>query len=290
MSKVVIELQKNIIDNNLDVVSILRKAKLISSKLNLTEFNNWIEKELNGYNEYSEIPDYRTVVGEIKAKNPCYGLIPVMMPSSLASELSTRKLYQSISEIQNLSETNEHIVVNLPTEVSDILCQNTGVNFPCYFIFGAHNLLRIIDNVKDKILEWCLKLEKDGILGENFEFNDTEIEKAKNVSQLINYYGPVINGNVSGTQISTGDNNNNEFASNDFSELINEIKNSLEKEKIDEQSKAEAFEILKDINESIKQNKKKSFVRTMLAGLKDFLINTGAAVTASLITAKLSGL
>ncbi len=290
MSKVVIELQKNIIDNNLDVVSILRKAKLISSKLNLTEFNNWIEKELNGYNEYSEIPDYRTVVGEIKAKNPYYGLIPVMMPSSLASELSTRKLYQSISEIQNLSETNEHIVVNLPTEVSDILCQNTGVNFPCYFIFGAHNLLRIIDNVKDKILEWCLKLEKDGILGENFEFNDTEIEKAKNVSQQINYYGPVINGNVSGTQISTGDNNNNEFASNDFSELINEIKNSLEKEKIDEQSKAEAFEILKDINESIKQNKKKSFVRTMLAGMKDFLINTGAAVTASLITAKLSGL
>lgn len=290
MSKVVIELQKNIIDNNLDVVSILRKAKLISSKLNLTEFNNWIEKELNGYNEYSEIPDYRTVVGEIKAKNPYYGLIPVMMPSSLASELSTRKLYQSISEIQNLSETNEHLVVNLPTEVSDILCQNTGVNFPCYFIFGAHNLLRIIDNVKDKILEWCLKLEKDGILGENFEFNDTEIEKAKNVPQQINYYGPVINGNVSGTQISTGDNNNNEFASNDFSELINEIKNSLEKEKIDEQSKAEAFEILEDINESVKQNKNKSFVRTMLAGLKDFFINTGAAVTASLITAKLSGL
>ena len=290
MSKAVIELQKNIIDSNLDVVSILRKAKLISSKLNLTEFNDWIEKELNGYNDYSEIPDYRTVVGEIKAKNPYYGFIPVMMPSSMASEMNSRKLYESISELQNLSKSNEHIIISLPTEISEILCKNAGANFPCYFIFGTHNLLKIIDSVKDKLLDWCLKLEKDGIVGEDFEFNDVEIEKAKNIPQQINYYGPVFNGNINGAQISTGNNNTNEFVSNDLDDLINSIKNVLEEEKINEQSKKEAIELLKDINESVKQNKKKSFVRTMLIGLKDFLINAGAAVTASLITAKLSGL
>ena len=42
-----------------DIVSALRKAHIIASKLNLTEFDSWILSELNGYKcDEKEIPEY----------------------------------------------------------------------------------------------------------------------------------------------------------------------------------------------------------------------------------------
>ena len=41
MSKLVIELQKDIIENKTDTISILRKAKLIATKLNLIDFTSF---------------------------------------------------------------------------------------------------------------------------------------------------------------------------------------------------------------------------------------------------------
>lgn len=40
---------------------------------------------------------------------------------------------------------------------------------------------------------------------------------------------------------------------------------------------------------SIKSNKKTSVIKSALNGLKDFLINVGANVTAAIITAKMNG-
>lgn len=290
MAKAVIELQKDIIDNKLDIISILRKAHLIASKLNLSDFNKWIEKELNGYDEYSDIPEYRTVIGEIKAKNPYYGLIPVMIPSNLASKLNSRKIYNSMSEIISLAKENKSITMNLPAEISNMLCENEGVHFPCYFIFGTHNLVNIIDHVKNNLLEWCIKLEKDGILGDDFEFNDKEIEKAKSIPQQVNYYGQVINGNVSNSQVTSGNNNNIELNFNDAKNLVDEIKKTILNEKIDDSKKQKILEILEDIDKSIKQKKKISIIKATFIGLKNILLNVGANVAAALIAAKITGL
>lgn len=191
MSKIVIELQKDIIENKMDIVSILRKGKLIAAKLNLNDFSRWLDLELNGYSNYSDIPEYRMVIGEIKAKSPYYGLIPVMMSNSISEQLNKRKLFNSISELLSLSEKQGSIIVSLPGDISKALCENSGVNYPCYFVFGNNYLIGIINNVKNRLLEWCLKLEKVGVLGEEYEFNENEIEQAKKIPQDIDYYIPI---------------------------------------------------------------------------------------------------
>ena len=68
MGKLVIELQKDIIENKIDTISILRKAKLIATKLNLVDFKQWIDHELNGYENYDDIPEYRNIIVEVKSK------------------------------------------------------------------------------------------------------------------------------------------------------------------------------------------------------------------------------
>ena len=289
MSKLVIELQKDIIENKIDTISILRKAKLIATKLNLVDFNHWINHELNGYENYDDIPEYRNIIGEVKAKNPYYGLIPVVMPSSIAEQLNTRKLYNPISELINLSTSNQPIIIAFPSELSEILRTNVRVNFPFYLVIPQSAIIQIIESVKNYLLEWCLKLENDGILGENFEFNESEKEKARIIPQQINCYGPVITGNVNGSQIVSGNHKSNNLVSSDIAKMVDEIKKSLNTEKISDEDKNDALEILEDIDSSIKSNKKTSIVKAALNGLKDFLINVGANVTAAIITAKMNG-
>lgn len=78
MNSVVVDLQREALDRNVRVPDLLRKALVISRKLNLHEFQNWIEKELNGYGQKDEVPDYREVSGQVRGWNPYRGWIPVI--------------------------------------------------------------------------------------------------------------------------------------------------------------------------------------------------------------------
>jgi len=54
-------------------------------------------------------------------------------------------------------------------------------------------IVGIIETVKTIILNWALKLEEDGILGQGMTFSSKEQEKATSspASHVTNFYGPV---------------------------------------------------------------------------------------------------
>ena len=159
MSSLFQELQDDIIKNKLDIVSILRKAHIVALKTNQKEFDKWIQQEQNGYDQYEDIPDYRMVIGDIKARNPYHGLIPVMLPDDLASDFKSRKLFDPISQILELYNKSGTCSMELPVEMSKLLCSGTGVTLPCYFIFNSNKLISLIEGVKNKILDWCVSSE-----------------------------------------------------------------------------------------------------------------------------------
>ena len=64
---IVIELQREALDEKISIESLMRKAYLVARKLNLKEFEEWISQEQNGYKQ--EVPEYRNIAGEIKAWN-----------------------------------------------------------------------------------------------------------------------------------------------------------------------------------------------------------------------------
>lgn len=52
------------------------------------------------------------------------------------------------------------------------------------------SVMDIIEKVKNTILEWTLKLEEEGILGEGMRFSDKEKQTAMALPQTVNnYYG-----------------------------------------------------------------------------------------------------
>lgn len=52
------------------------------------------------------------------------------------------------------------------------------------------SVMDIIEKVKNTILEWTLKLEEEGVLGEGMRFSDKEKQTAMALPQTVNnYYG-----------------------------------------------------------------------------------------------------
>lgn len=49
MEGIVLELQREALSSNGDILSLLRKAYIIARKLDLKDFEKWVSCELNGY-------------------------------------------------------------------------------------------------------------------------------------------------------------------------------------------------------------------------------------------------
>lgn len=68
MSSVVLELQNELLKPNCDILNALRKAHIIASELSLTEFDGWIQSELNGYKcDETDIQEYRYITCSLKS-------------------------------------------------------------------------------------------------------------------------------------------------------------------------------------------------------------------------------
>lgn len=205
---IVLELQQEAIDSNSDILSLLRKALLVARKLGLKDFEEWINCELNGYQDAANIPDYRNLHGELKGWNPYHGWISVVIQDIRFEEIFTnRKTYQSIPSICSLlSPKNEIANMPMPASVNVKISELTGFDTK-YTLFIPHNQIsNIIDQVKNKILDWSLILEESGIIGEGLSFSNEEKEKAQSEPQIVNYISN-FNGDVINSQMQQGTEN-----------------------------------------------------------------------------------
>lgn len=298
MSSVVLELQKEVTQPNCDIVSVLRRAHLIASKLGLKDFNQWIVNELNGYSIQNDAPEYRTVSGQLKAFNPYNGWIPVMLNEPELEDLICHpKMINSISEIVSLCKgENSRIIMPLPAEIQKEVNRMCDNQIPMQFALHISKTAAadIIEKVKNTLIEWTLELEEKGVLGEDMSFSEQEKEKAKSIPQQVNnYYGStnVINGTADKIQANAGYSVTAHFDYEIAKNAVDEIDESIQKsEELSQDDKEEALELLRDIRNKIDTKKKDAVIKASFVGLKDFLISVGAGLTVELIKAKMQGL
>ena len=107
---IVLELQKQAIDENTSLEELLRKAFLVSRKLKLNEFENWIRQEQNGYS--GKVPDYRILNGEMKAWNPVRGVwIPIVSEAEISKMISKMPFGMSIASIIDAYNSADGVLV-----------------------------------------------------------------------------------------------------------------------------------------------------------------------------------
>ena len=290
MSSIVLDLQQEVLKPECDVLNALRKAHLIASKLKLKEFDKWIMHELNGYSvkEQDNIPEYRKVNGKLKAWNPYRGWTSVIFQDSkMQSLLCTKYLGSSIGEILELYNNSDGPVqMSYPVDIERKIDEMCSAPFPTNYSLhiSTHVLKSIVDQVQNCLLEWTIKLENEGILGEGMRFNKDETNLAKKVPQTIyNYYGTVVNGDIQQSQVVSGDHNNISFNYQQTENLIQKIKEAIQNEQISDEDRETADELITDAESKIINQKKPAIIKAALNGLKDFLIGAGANIAGALI-------
>jgi hypothetical protein len=215
MASLVLELQAECL-SDVPVTRLLTKAKVIAAKLGLTDTVAWIDSELDGYGNSAGLPDYRSVPGELVYFNPLYqSYMAILIPQREIAEIFTKHPVPiPISTIEEM-KGNKNLYFGLTPALMEVvngLLQGPPLEVR-YHTSGAQ-FVRILDAVRRRIVDWTLKLEQDGILGEGLTFNAEEKHRVDEAKQIYNVniggnyagaIGPVSDsGTVNATQIIQG--------------------------------------------------------------------------------------
>lgn len=190
---IVLQLQKDAQNSDIPVSSLLRKVKLLASKLGSVEQAAWIERELGGYPLDSErsYPTYRRVMGELKALNPYHGWQPIMFEDkNIAKSLSERYVGSSIVEIENLlsSAKGRPFGISITPELKGKIQKAIGITLDIGYFVDRSSLVAILEAARTAILDWTLRLEKENILEPGPSFTPEEQKKASAAATNINIY------------------------------------------------------------------------------------------------------
>ncbi|MDD5052104.1 MAG: hypothetical protein PHO27_05150 [Sulfuricurvum sp.] len=226
----VLNLQKNIITGNKSITELLREALFIATKLNLEDFKSWLNNELKGYDDTTYVSDYRKLHTSLKFRNPYHGWQPALINNAEIAEIvNNMNVQQPISEIEYLCQhEDDEFQTNISDHQKAMLMKIFRTdNMPAQFVSKVQ-LIGIIEHVKTLLLEWALKLEQEGILGDEYmTFTSSEKEKAKETIHIENFNG--VMGDVKHLgNLSTGNNASNvsniTIIHNKIDQLIEELK------------------------------------------------------------------
>jgi hypothetical protein len=207
MASLVEELEQEAYDSKASPSNMLRKARWIAVKLQLKQPIEWVEAELNGYGD-AEVPDYRRLVGKARTRNPYHGWQPVMFGDvEIERMVCEHPIGNSIREIEHLLETPGEPSIALSGRQVEMLCQMASMpTLPISVFFSRGSFVSILDTVRNKVLDWSLSLQMDGIMGEGMSFRPEEKARVSgkgdtyNIGSIGSFAGN-LGGQVGGTSV-----------------------------------------------------------------------------------------
>jgi AbiTii len=191
LTSLVLELQNDARCSSSPILDLLRNALVVATKLNLLDFQKWINQELDGYDRINEAPDYRFVQGIIETIGPYSGVgyhKGIVTHDVLIAQPLSELIALTKSSISSSSSR-----VHLPFFSLEWNNQTEGS-------VSIASIEQIENAVRNIILKQSLKLESLGILGEGMTFSLEEKEAAvkyiiTNFQTFLGAVGAVQNGN-----------------------------------------------------------------------------------------------
>lgn len=199
-------------DPKIRVSDVVRAALAVATKLEIPELREWCQREIKGY-KGEEVPPYRRVEGQLRATNPLRGLIPVAFEDAAVTKaLASRIIVQSVGELEEIyegGESSDVLEMPLSAEVMNrffVRTEEYQLGIIPTVILSRGQLFGVLDAVRNVILEWSLRLEKDGILGEGLTFSAEEKRKAESITYNVGQFTGVL-GDVHSSTIHIGEYN-----------------------------------------------------------------------------------
>ena len=244
MSGLVLELQKDALDKSVNVSDLLRKAMVVSKKLGINEMEEWINRELSGYpDDDSEIPLYREITGRVMAYNPYHGWQPLHFENhKLGDKLSKRKISQAVGQIDAIVNNDKSGTLQVPfsNHIKNQLMDSMEIPLEVTLLVGDSELHKILEGVRNEILNWTLDLETRDIVGDGMRFSTEEKQAASQINyQIVNNIGSMQNSQLQQDSSNATQSLNVTQNSVDLADFIKSLKKSIRDLNLDSEDLAE---------------------------------------------------
>jgi hypothetical protein len=290
MSSLVLELQHDALNPSINLADLLRKALLVSRKLGINDFQTWIERELNGYQDDKDLPEYRKISGTSQGLVPYQGWQPIQFGKVEIEKYwtiwtCTEPISQVIALVSSSSKSDA-ILVSYSSEALKVLLAHINRSTQVRFVVGVPSLVSLLDSVRTVVLNWAIKLEEDKILGEGMTFTPEEKSTARAATyNVTNFYGPVSSSQI---QQQTSDSIQSlvtdEINIEPIVNFLAEIKESLSQLQLSREMEQKINVEVNAINAQVSSLKPKAtIVRESLSSIRRILEGAGGAIAAKLL-------
>jgi hypothetical protein len=167
------DIQEATVDQNTSVATLLRKCKILAARLGNEEFKQWIDNELNGYENIHSVPAYRIVDTDSYGEFLGFGVHMKNVPlplSHLSRELrdKIRKCYlgQPIRTYEAFieEEKKENPQEPWPAGTTALLVERVYKDLNCvraWKLIPRSALVDLVDTIKTRVLNFVLEIEKE---------------------------------------------------------------------------------------------------------------------------------
>ncbi len=167
------EIRDAAVDANVPIANVLRKCAVLGAKLKNNELRDWALQELNGYKDENDLPEYRKAMvpltgdfaGPLQSGYKNAPIPAMLLPEKMQDRARTARFPAGVASLESLLEgEGEYVTLEWPGDW--ILWAQRDGKFEMTLIaarqvIGVSAIVDMIDTVRNRILEFCLRLEEE---------------------------------------------------------------------------------------------------------------------------------
>lgn len=231
------EIQKDAVDPNVDITTLLRKCKILAARLENEAFKSWVEKELNGYKTKRELPEYRILhvqshghfLGPLGRELRNAPIPPSCLPEEYREIATTAYLMEGIgtyaSLVKDKDKKSSMLQSAWPADLVALVQDKIYQDMNCLSAWrqiGYSSVVGLIDTVRNRVLSFVLEIESEAPSAGESAPSETPIPEEL-VTQIFQTY---IMGDVS--NLSTGGSNITQITCNIIKNDLGSLEQYLE--------------------------------------------------------------
>lgn len=163
------QIQSDLLNQDIDLPNVLRKARVLAHQLQSEELRNWLSQELDGYSSYDDLPDYRilrtALIGTFTNGYRSYMNYGVPLfkikDQDMVDTLTTLPVFDGVRKVEEISN-NKELHSFLPQQL--VVYVNHHVSRDSYgflsieHAISSHDFKQILDTIKNRLLDFILLL------------------------------------------------------------------------------------------------------------------------------------
>ncbi|MBU4277584.1 MAG: hypothetical protein KKC30_12650 [Proteobacteria bacterium] len=187
------------VNGDSDLSTLLRKCKVLASRLGSKPLEDWLIWESNGYPNHVNVPEYRMWPLAIKGhfSGPLgSGLrnvtVPMrFIPKEVRPSYQSYKCRQSISLVEKALQKTDDKSLRVPTgDLVVALGTNVYNGMNCLQVwaeFSPSHFVELLNSVRNRILDFALAVWKENPKAGDVDGKPTSIIESSKVTQIFNF-------------------------------------------------------------------------------------------------------